>query len=186
MRPSMMSQGVEQIQLYGPGARLCDGVTRREFLRVGGLGLAGLTLPALLRGQALAAPGKRPRVKSVIQLFMWGGPSQHETFDLKPNAPAGIRGEFRPIATNVPGIRICEHLPRLARQADKYCLIRGMTHPHPRHGWGLYYMLTGRRHNRPDLDAPPTPDDFPGLGALVTKLAGRRRPVPPAVTLPRW
>src|SRR6516162_10955198 len=172
------------LHLDGPGARLCDGLTRREWLRVGGLGFAGLSLSDLLQTRTAASPGAR--AKSCIQLFMWGGPSQHETFDLKPNAPAGIRGEFRPIATNVPGIRICEHLPQLARQADKFCLIRSMTHPHPRHGWGLYYMLTGRRHNRPDLDAPPTPDDFPGLGALVTKLAGRRRPVPPAVTLPRW
>src|SRR5262249_2144183 len=103
------------------------------------------------------------------------------------DAPEGFRGEFRPVATNVPGIRICAHLPRLSRQADKYCLIRGMTHPHPRHGWGLYYMMTGKRHSRPDLDAPPTPDDFPGLGALVPKLtAKRKQPAPVAVTLPRW
>jgi hypothetical protein len=121
-----------------------------------------------------------------VLIFLFGGPSQIDTFDLKPDAPAEFRGEFRPIATNVPGVQICEHLPRLASRADKYCLIRSMTHPHPRHGWGLYYMLTGRRHNRPDLDAPPTPDDFPGLGALVSRL-GRRRPgLPPAVTLPRW
>src|SRR5262250_1530284 len=104
------------IHLHGSGSRLCDGVTRREFLRVGGLGLAGLTLPSLLRGQArAAAPRREPRAQSVIQLFMWGGPSQHETFDLKPAAADGIRGEFRPIATSVPGVRICEHLPQLAR-----------------------------------------------------------------------
>ena len=72
-------------------------------------------------------------------------------------------------------------------QARRFCLIRGMTHPHPRHGWGLYYMLTGKRHSRPDLDAPPTPDDFPGLGALASKLGARRkRTAPIAVTLPRW
>jgi hypothetical protein len=105
------------LRLCGSGTRLCDGLARREFLRAGGLGFAGLTLAALLRGQALARP-VRPRVKSCIQLFMWGGPSQLETFDQKPHAPAGIRGEFRPIATRVPGIRICEHLPLLARLAD--------------------------------------------------------------------
>jgi hypothetical protein len=142
-----------------------------------------------------------------VVVYLFGGPSQIDTFDLKPEAPAEFRGEFRPIATNVSGIRICEHLPRLAQQADKFCLIRSMNHPHPRHGWGLYYMLTGRPHNRPDLDAPPTPDDFPGLGAVVTKLGAmptpppkggkrpghpggvgmpHRRESPPAVTLPRW
>src|SRR5262249_42927937 len=71
-------------------------------------------------------------------------------------------------------------------RADRFCLIRGMTHSHPRHGWGLYHMLTGKPHNRPDLDAPPTPDDFPGLGALVSRLGQAQPPLPPAVTLPRW
>src|SRR5262249_5169144 len=79
------------LRLCGPGTRLCDGLTRREFLRVGGLGLAGLTLPGLLHAGPAAA-----RARSVIQLFMWGGPSQHETFDLKPHAPEGVRGLFRP------------------------------------------------------------------------------------------
>ncbi len=105
---------------------------------------------------------------------------------MKPKAPSHFRGEFRPIPTSVSGIQICEHLPRLAGQADKYCLIRSMHHEHPRHGWGLYYMLTGHRHNRPDLDAPPTPDDYPGLGALVSKFALKQRGLPTAVTLPRW
>jgi len=119
-------------------------------------------------------------------IFLFGGPSQIDMWDMKPESPAQFRGEFSPIATNVPGIQVCEHLPRLARHADKYCLIRSMTHPHPRHGWGVYYMMTGRRHNRPDLDAPPTPNDFPGLGSLVTRL-GRHDPhLPPAVTVPRW
>jgi hypothetical protein len=117
---------------------------------------------------------------------LFGGPSQLETFDLKPQAASHFRGEFRPIATSAPGVRICEHLPRLARQADKYCLLRGMWHEHPRHGWGLYYMLTGHRHNRPDQDAPPTPDDFPGIGALVSRLKHAHPGVPTAVTLPRW
>src|SRR5205807_542406 len=83
-----------------------------------GLGLAGLSLPALLARPAAAAP--RPRTRAVIQLFLWGGPSQHETFDLKPNAPDGVRGEFRPVATRTPGVRITEHLPRLAALSDRY------------------------------------------------------------------
>src|SRR5216683_2389216 len=116
------------LRLCDSGSRLCDGVTRREFLRAGGLGLAGLTLPALLQGRTR---GARPR--SCIQLFMWGGPSQQETFDPKPNAPDGIRGEFKPIATNVPGIRICEHLPRLARQAHRFAIVRSVTYPNNDH-----------------------------------------------------
>src|SRR5437763_17086454 len=97
------------LHLRGPGARLCDGLTRRDLLRVGGLGLAGLSLPALLARPAAAAG--RPRTRAVIQLFLWGGPSQHETFDLKPNAPDGVRGEFKPVATRTPGVPITEHLP---------------------------------------------------------------------------
>ncbi|MFO0952570.1 MAG: DUF1501 domain-containing protein [Isosphaeraceae bacterium] len=126
------------------------------------------------------------RAKACILVYLFGGPSQIDTFDLKPDAPRQFRGEFDPIATSVPGTFICEHLPRLAQRAHRYCLIRGMNHEHPRHGWGLYYMLTGRKHSRPDLDAPPTPDDFPGVGALVSRLSPRRDDVPTAVTLPRW
>jgi hypothetical protein len=180
------------LRLTGAALRACDGFTRRDLLQAGGVTALGLMLPDVL-GQADAATADSSfgKAKSCLVIYLFGGPSQIDTFDLKPEAPAEFRGEFRPIASNVPGIHICEHLPRLAQQADKFCLIRSMNHPHPRHGWGLYYMLTGRRHNRPDLDAPPTPDDFPGLGALVTKLL--RRPdrrnsasLPPAITLPRW
>ncbi|MBI2807904.1 MAG: DUF1501 domain-containing protein [Planctomycetes bacterium] len=177
------------LSFLGSSQRCCDGFTRREMLHVGGLAALGLTLPAILGKAACAsgspAPG-RGRARACILIYLFGGPSQLDTFDMKPDAPAHFRGEFRPIATSVPGIQICEHLPRLAAQADKYCLIRSMTHEHPRHGWGLYYMLTGQRHNRPDLDAPPTPDDHPGIGALVTRLKARRRDAPTAVTLPRW
>lgn len=177
------------ISIWGRPERACDGITRRTMLRIGGLGALGLTQPGLLTQsgatETVDAPGFG-QAKSCILVYLFGGPSQLETFDMKPDAPAHFRGEFQPIRTNVPGINICEHLPKLARQADRYCLIRGMNHEHPRHGWGLYYMLTGRKHVRPDLDAPPTPDDFPGLGALVTKLHSGTRGVPTAVTLPRW
>src|SRR5690242_14548641 len=145
------------LHLLGSGSRLCDGVTRREFLRVGGLGAAGLTLPSLLRQQARAAAStKGPRAKSVIQLFMWGGPSQHETFDLKPDAPEGIRGAFKPIATNVPCIRICEHLPRLAGMADRYAILRSVTHTGVNHGTSAYHMLTGHIHATPGTLRHPT------------------------------
>ena len=159
------------------------------MLHVGGLAALGVGLPDLLSPAAASAPGGvagRGRARACILIYLFGGPSQLDTFDLKPDAPAQFRGEFRPIGTRVPGIHICEHLPRLAGQADKFCLLRGLHHEHPRHGWGLYYMLTGHRHSRPDLDAPPTPDDFPGLGAVVTALTPGRRALPTAVTLPRW
>src|SRR5437016_2872474 len=96
---------------------------RREFLRAGSLGLFGLSLPQLLHGQAVSAQSHpRPRAKACILLFMWGGPAQQDTWDMKPDAPVEYRGEFGPIATRVPGVRICEHLPRLARQTDKLAI----------------------------------------------------------------
>src|SRR5262249_43097945 len=109
-----------------------------------------------------------------------------DTFDMKPEAPSQFRGEFNPIETNVPGIQVCEHFTQLARQFDKLAVVRSMNHGHPRHGYGLYYMFTGREHSRPDLDAPPTPHDFPSIGSLVARLRGARGQMPPAVTLPRW
>ncbi len=165
-----------------------DSWTRRQLLRVGGLSLAGIGLPDLLRWRQLQAqvPTVQPTAKSCIFIYLFGGPSQLETFDLKPHAPSDFRGEFLPIPTNVPGISISEHLPLLAQQADKYALIRSMTHEHPRHGWGLYHAFTGKRHSRPDLDAPPTPDDHPGLGAIVNYSVTAKGGLPAAVTLPRW
>src|SRR2546430_5465148 len=163
------------LRFTGPALRACDGFTRRDLLQAGGLSALGLFLPQLTgRAEVTSADSNFGRTKACVVIYLFGGPSQIDTFDLKPDAPVEFRGEFRPIATNVPGVCICEHLPKLARQADKFCLIRSMNHPHPRHGWGLYYMLTGQQHNRPGLDAPPTPDDFPGLGALVNKF-GREK-----------
>ncbi|MFL5340978.1 MAG: DUF1501 domain-containing protein, partial [Gemmataceae bacterium] len=173
------------LRLCGPGSRLCDGIPRREFLRVGGLGLAGLTLPALLRGRAGAAPAKaEPRARSVIQLFMWGGPSQHETFDLKPHAPDGIRGEFRPIATSVPDVRICEHLPRLAQRADRYAVVRSFTHTGVNHGTSAYHVLTGHLHFTPGTLRHPTPNDFPSVGCAAARFGRTPRDVPAHVALP--
>src|SRR6266478_3289305 len=106
------------IYANAPGTqRFCDGVSRRNFLKIGALGLGGLTLPQLL--QAEAQSGIRRSHKAVIMIFLPGGPSHQDMFDLKMDAPSEIRGEFRPIATSVPGIQICEHLPRLAKMMDK-------------------------------------------------------------------
>src|ERR1700739_4734814 len=113
------------LTLWGPNEPSGSKFSRRNFLRIGGLGAAGLTLPKLLRcrsaaGQAPATP------KSVIMIILWGGPSHIDMYDLKPNAPAEIRGEFKPIATKTPGMHICELLPRQAQIADKLAIIRNM------------------------------------------------------------
>ena len=109
------------ITIFGRSMRSCEGVTRREWLRVGGLGwmgLPGFGLPALWQGHATASEHK-PRAKACIVLFMFGAPAHQDTWDLKPNAPSAVRGEFQPISTNVPGIQVGEHIPRLAQLADR-------------------------------------------------------------------
>jgi hypothetical protein len=166
-------------RLCGTGTPLCDGQTRREFLRVGGLSLAGLTLPNLLAAGTGAA-----RVKSVIQLFMWGGPAQQETFDLKPNAPEGVRSLFRPIATKTPGTRICEHLPRLAAMTDRYAIVRSVTHTGVNHGTSAYHMLTGHLHFTPGTLRHPTPNDYPSVNSAVNRFGRQPRDLPATVSLP--
>jgi hypothetical protein len=168
------------IHLTGAASRLCDGVTRREFLRAGSLALAGLTLPALLESRAAATS----RARRCVQLFMWGGPAQQETFDLKPDAPEGIRSLFRPIATSVPGIRICEHLPRLARMAERYAILRSVTHTGVNHGTSAYHMLTGHIHFTPGTLRHPTPNDYPSVGCAAALLGRQPRDLPPYVALP--
>src|SRR5882757_5118502 len=111
---------------------------RDAMLRLGQLGGA-CSLPGLL--QARGAAPRHGSADSCIYLFLWGGPPQQDTFDLKPDAPADIRGEFKPIRTNVPGIDICDHLPRLARRADKYAHVRSLTHPSNNHEPSVQYML---------------------------------------------
>jgi hypothetical protein len=170
------------LRLYDSGSRLCDGMTRREFLRVGAVGFGGLSVPALLRGQSTVRG--EPRARSVIQLFMWGGPSQHETFDLKPHAPDGVRGEFRPTATSVPGIRICEHLPLLAARAGLYAIVRSLSHTGVNHGTSAYHVLTGHIHFTPGTLRHPTPDDFPSVGCAAARFGRQPRDVPAYVALP--
>ncbi len=153
---------------------------RREFLRAGSLGLLGLGLPQLLHARAaVAAPGK-PRVKACILLFMWGGPAHQDTWDPKPDAPAEYRGEFRPIPTSVPGLHVCEHLPRLARQAHRLAVIRSMTHTDVDHTTGTHYLLTGRGVPR---RGAPRSEDWPGYGAVLARLGRGRGPLPPFVNL---
>src|SRR5215212_5432463 len=114
------------LNILGGGAhRMCDGVSRRSFLRIGALGLGGLALPQLLRAEGQA--GIRRSHKAVIMIFLPGGPAHQDFFDLKMDAPAEIRGEFRPIKTTVPGLEICEHLPKMARLMDKTAVIRSIV-----------------------------------------------------------
>jgi hypothetical protein len=157
--------------------RLCDPTTRRDFLHAGLIGLAGLSSCA-------ASTRPRARARSVIQLFLWGGPAQQETFDLKPDAPEAIRSLFRPIATRTTGIRICEHLPRLAGLTDRYAIVRSLTHTGVNHGTSAYHMLTGRIHFAPGTLRHPSPDDHPSLGSVVSRFTRPNPHLPAAVSLP--
>jgi hypothetical protein len=157
--------------------------SRRDVLRVGlaaGCGMVG-GLPSLADiAQASPAGNGQPgsgRAKSLILVYLFGGPSHIDMWDMKPAAPSGIRGEFQPIATNVPGIEITEHLPLLARQADKYSIIRSLTHGDSSHGSASHTMLTGRRPMNLG-EVPPREDDFPHFGAVLGKL----RPTAPGTT----
>ncbi len=164
------------------------GVGRREFLRAGGLGLFGLNLPTLLHARDLS-PVKGPNIassfgkaKACILLFMWGGPAQQETWDLKPDAPDNVRGEFKPIATNVPGLSISEHFPLLAQQANRLAVIRSVHHRDPGHTTATHELLTGRP--LADINAPLA-NDWPHYGAVLSQLnRGRERTVlPPFVQM---
>jgi hypothetical protein len=180
------------LNIHGAGIRLCDGLTRREMLRVGGLGAFGLTLPQLLRQRAIASSGsstkeKTPgKAKSCIVLFLMGGPPQHSTWDPKPDASAEIRGEFKPIDTNVAGMRICELLPRTAKLADKICILRALSSGDNAHSSSGYYMLTGQPHVPMNFENanPGPPNDFPSLGGVMKRLKQGRKGLPASVTLP--
>lgn len=140
--------------------RFCDGISRRGFLRIGALGMGGLALPDLLRAEAQS--GIRKSHKAVIMIFLPGGPSHQDMFDLKMDAPSEVRGEFKPISTNVPGMQICEHLPRLAKLADQYSLIRSMVGAEDRHD--AFQCLTGRLvRNQP-------PGGWPSMGSVLSKV----------------
>ena len=176
------------LSILGRNVRLCDGITRREALRVGGLGFTGLALPDLFRAQAAPMPAKGTfgKAKACIVVFNYGGPSHLDLWDLKPDAPAEIRGEFKPVATNVPGVSICEHLPRLAKIADRYAIVRSVTHNDNDHAIGAYLALTGYSHPKHltlGIEPPATPLDMPALGSVVAKLRPATKPVFPYVAL---
>lgn len=176
------------LTILGRPRRTCGGLTRREVLQAGGAGMLGLSLPKLL---AAEAQGTRlqPRAKSVIFLMLFGGPSQLETFDLKPEAPEQIRGPFRPIGCRTPGLLIGEHLPRTAEISDKFCVVRTLTHSFNDHSGGGHYMQTGKRWHVPIGGGfSPTPRDWPSLGSIVEYCEQQRhglaRPLPAYMVVP--
>ncbi|MFV0443737.1 MAG: DUF1501 domain-containing protein [Planctomycetaceae bacterium] len=156
--------------------RNCDGSTRRDFLRVGAAGFAGLTLGSYLRAVESGALTNGAKAKAAIYINLPGGPSHMDTFDLKPESSDEYRGEFSPIQTKVQGLEICEHLPKLASVADKFALIRGVTHTLAAHRLGSEYVNTGNR---------PLPSiEYPGYGSVVTKELGGPADLPPFVSIP--
>lgn len=163
------------LSILGRSKKLCDGVSRREVLNIGALGMGGLALPGLLQAEKLA--GVKKSHKSIIMIYMCGAPAHQDMYDLKMDAPSEIRGEYRPIDTNVPGIQICEHMPRLAKVMDKCIPLRSM-YGSPNGAHDSFICYTGRTtQNQP-------PGGYPAIGATVSKILGPTNPsVPPFVGL---
>jgi hypothetical protein len=178
------------LRILDRGPNLCDGLSRREWLRVGGLGLVGLSLPALLRPQPAAASpalsGGFGRAKACILLFLLGGPPQHETWDPKPDAPPEIRGEFKPIPTTVPGLHVGELMPRTARPADRVCVLRAVSTNDNAHSSSGYWMLTGVPHQPTNTEnaKPGAPNDWPCLAGIVRKLRPGDGRLPSSIVVP--
>lgn len=163
-----------------------SGYSRRSAIQAGAIGLLGLGMNHLAGLRALAGTKAAPgRAKSVIYIFLSGGLAQQESFDLKPDAPLEVRGEFRPIRTSVPGIQICEHLPELARRAQKWALVRSFTHPSNDHSAAHHIMLTGRSELPLGFDPnKPKESDWPSIAAVAGALLPNRNNLPPAIVLP--
>jgi len=154
----------------------CAGVSRRELLQIGGAGLFGVSLPKVFAAQEAQEGFAGGKAKSVIFLFLFGGPSQLETFDMKPEAKREVRGPFRPVRARTPDLMICEHLGRMAKISHKYAVIRTMTHTYNDHSGAGHYMQTGHRWHLPVGGGfSATPQDWPSMGSVVEHL-GQRRP----------
>jgi len=178
------------LTLLDSGYRLCDGLTRRELLRAGGLGLLGLSLPDLLKARTVAAssaPAGRSfgKARACILLYLSGGPPQHETWDPKPDAPAEIRGDFRAVPSSVPGLHVGELMPRLGGLAHLCSVLRAVSTADNAHSSSGYWMLTGYPYPRANTECnQPTAGDWPCLGAVVKRLRPGTGALPPAITLP--
>src|SRR6476659_8256217 len=189
------------LNIPGRAVQTCEGPTRRELMRIGSLGLAGLHLPGFFLSQKAALANNIPQkyagargvgnAKNVIMIFLQGGPSHIDIWDPKPDAPANIRGEFKPIKTKIPGTNIGEHMPMMAQALDKVTLIRSMSYtPNGlfNHTAAIYQMLTGYPPHKVSPSGqlePPSPADFPTAGSQISKLKPPKEAVLPFVELPR-
>src|SRR5688572_17421875 len=185
------------LSIPGKSGSTCDGFSRREFLRVGGAGILGVSLGDVLRLQAGSVPPEGAatngwgKAKSVILLFLQGGPSHIDIWDPKPDAPSNIRGEFKQIKTKVPGIWLSETMPQLAQQMDKATLIRSLSYTPAglfNHTAAIYQMMTGYTPDRVSPSGqlePPSPSDFPHAGSQISRLRPPETPMLPFVMLPR-
>ena len=174
---------MSQVTIGGcPEFRRNLAMDRRGFVKAGALGMAGLTLPDLLKAESLADPAKVSRDKAVIILWQRGGPSQHETWDPKPDAPQEYRGAFGSMPTNVPGIHICDLLPKCAKLMDKFSIIRSLYHTDAGHSAGDQIMFTGYPPNK----ANPNENAYPSCGSIVAEQQGHLNPnLPPYVMIPQ-
>ena len=167
-----------------PAPMLNAGLSRRDCLRWGGL-LAGTS--AWSRAAEAESGSVRRPARACILIYLLGGPPHLDMFDLKPFAPAEVRGPFSPIATNVPHLQICEHLPKLAQRADRYALLRAVSHPNANHTPMIYYTLTGRHVDQPQFDndiSPPRRTDFPNMGSIISRFSQKPRGIPGYVAMP--
>jgi hypothetical protein len=180
------------LTITAPPVRLCDRISRREMLRIGSLGVAGLGLPDLLRGSVAASTASASsarslgRAKSCIVLFLMGGPPQHSTWDPKPKAPDQIRGEFKPIHTSAPGLDIGELLPKTAAHGKHLCLLRAVRTGDNAHSSSGYYVFTGVPHapmNRENAN-PGAPNDWPNYASVIRRITPGGRGLPATVRLP--
>lgn len=167
------------------------GLSRRELLQAGYSGLLGLGLPAVLAGRTKAARAAETTIshkspKSMVIVFLTGACSHHDTFDMKPDAPAEIRGEFKQIATSVPGYQICEHLPQLAKRADKYAVIRTLSHSDNNHLMSTHHVLTGEKQPGGFFDKVASRDDWPCYSSALSFLRPRNDGLPTGVNLPTF
>ncbi len=173
-----------------PGADGCEGFrrrqpSRRDALRAGALTLGGLALPRLYAHAKGPSSGGFGSARACILIFQWGGPSHLDTWDLKPEAPSGVRGEFQSIETKTPGLRISEHFPLLAAQTHRLAVVRSMTHDDPAHLSTAHRVVTGHIAPKPKSDADgPSSNDWPHLGSLIARVKPRKGSLPDAVTMP--
>lgn len=162
--------------------------SRRDMIQAGALGLLGLSMTDVAAWRAAAATrGTAPSgsTKAVIYIFLTGGPSQHDTFDMKPDGPSEYRGEFSPIATKTPGVQICEHLPKLAARSDRWALVRSLTHTENDHERGTYVMLTGRSAVPPTFRrSTPQSSDHPSIAAVAGYATPKHGAIPTSAILP--